>query len=551
MDSVFAEDTDPLNDYDGSEDGTQYREQVGRFVVGNSEANADGAFVNDLSPISPDIDGSSVDSGTYLLNNDIAFTDSHLTKYRYRWAIDLLDHFTVGTPTDDHLPHISPVAYVQAQIDVIQGLLDLPTSDSRRINNTVAANRAANVAVPAAVQNDDPLRAPSRTYAVAVGGNQTTLQLSSNLPQDFRDGTSTLFAGKLIHCVSGNNVGQWRRITSYVGGTTANAALRTVTVDSPFNNSAFGNQLGLGRVDGGGNVIAPDIYVILGNAEDEIGTQGLVNINTAPAPVLAMLPFVPANQDRFGFFSSDGQTFTMNSTADGLLFRGLDGSTEISRDPADATVEPLPNGVDDNADLARAIVLWRDVDDGTGTPGGPFRTLADLYRVPAVRQAQAELLNRRYNFDGDQDATTVGSAAEQRTFDANGELLTGNDVDQDTVTDRIDPSDFTGDVTPFNNFADANLRGLNGQPTTDGVAYDFEEQFLILNRVSNLATVRSDTFTVYTLLEGWVNAGTPDARRVVQTREAFILDRSGIYLSDDPARADRNLTPLRIEVPVE
>ena len=37
---------------------------------------------------------------------------------------------------------------------------------------------------------------------------------------------------------------------------------------------------------------------------------------------------------------------------------------------------------------------------------------------------------------------------------------------------------------------------------------DFEEQFLMLNRMSNLITTRSDSFTCYVVLQGWQSPGT-------------------------------------------
>ena len=63
---------------------------------------------------------------------------------------------------------------------------------------------------------------------------------------------------------------------------------------------------------------------------------------------------------------------------------------------------------------------------------------------------------------------------------------------------------------------------------TAGVANDFEQKFLMINRISNLITTRSDTFTVYIVIQGWRNAGTARPSLVVTKRAAFIVDRNNI-----------------------
>jgi hypothetical protein len=55
---------------------------------------------------------------------------------------------------------------------------------------------------------------------------------------------------------------------------------------------------------------------------------------------------------------------------------------------------------------------------------------------------------------------------------------------------------------------------------------DFERYWANAIRLSNLVTFRSDSFTVYALVEGWRDANTPKAKRVLQRRAAFIVDRS-------------------------
>src|SRR5205823_3741751 len=99
---------------------------------------------------------------------------------------------------------------------------------------------------------------------------------------------------------------------------------------------------------------------------------------------------------------------------------------------------------DDNGDanvaLARAIAQYRDGDPSAGiAPGGPFRSVFDLYRV--------------FDFY-DRQRLVIGPGTP-------------------------DPVAAQGDFTPT----------LNGsQP--DNVRWDFEEQYLLLNRISNMITTR-------------------------------------------------------------
>ncbi len=178
-----------------------------------------------------------------------------------------------------------------------------------------------------------------------------------------------------------------------------------------------------------------------GTGEQTEPVAGLININTAPRKVLAMIPWT-------------------NSATDRLTF-----------DVATRSILLTPNSINDNEEIALAIEYWRDGDPARGiAPNGPFQTPFDLYKCPAIRGLQAALL-------------------------------------------VADPDDAQGDISP-------------AATGTDGVRYDFEEQLLVLDRVSNLITTRSDTFTVYILLQGWRNAGTAAAELVVERRAAMIVDRS-------------------------
>jgi hypothetical protein len=208
--------------------------------------------------------------------------------------------------------------------------------------------------------------------------------------------------------------------------------------------------------------------------EEAVPLQGLININTAPWKVLSALPWVPANQtDGFSFDETTG-IFTTGSDA---------------------------NHRDDNIDIAKAIVAWRDGLIGpqgnylifphqaqVGGPASsvPFTSIYDLYRVQ------------------DAAGTFVLRAV------------------QNVVLAAGDPDDAQGDFQPYNLSTPA--------PATpvDGIRYDFKEQNLLLTRLSNLISMRSDSFTVYVLVQGWRGVGTATPTLVVQRRAAFIQDRSPV-----------------------
>lgn len=147
----------------------------------------------------------------------------------------------------------------------------------------------------------------------------------------------------------------------------------------------------------------------------------------------------------------------------------------------------------ENWKLAKAIVAYRDgTMDNSGTlkdAHGPFRTIYDLYRVPEVW-----------------DYVRL-------------QVLKG-------TSQTPDPGLALGDLSSKDTKS-ANTPG-------DGVRNDFEEQFLFLNRISNMITTRSDTFTAYILVQGWRNAGQfnppPDnssrAELVAQRRIGVFIDRT-------------------------
>jgi hypothetical protein len=210
--------------------------------------------------------------------------------------------------------------------------------------------------------------------------------------------------------------------------------------------------------------------------EDTVPVDGLININTAPWRVLATLPW------------------------------------------SDAQYSPTNDGGKLNAAIAQAIVNYRDgyystVSGSYVSGNGPFKTIFDLNRVVAAANssmtgvvAPVQLVN------------TCGSYA------LNGYMPTAP---------TPAPSNNDGDLTPL--YATSNA---NGWATSSGVNNDFQTWNLAISRVSNLITTRSDSYTVYVLVQGWSNAGTAGAKLVVQRRAAFIVDRSGMT----PANPTLNVT---------
>ena len=207
--------------------------------------------------------------------------------------------------------------------------------------------------------------------------------------------------------------------------------------------------------------------------EDLLPTEGLINLNTASAEVLSALPWTPIDPAK------------PNAPMDRLTFDKTTGKITAGAD-----------GIPDNIEIAQLIVNWRDAPLGSGfaTPGGPFTSIADLNKVAATNSA-------------------VGAPL---TF-ANCFGLLGT-----VTTPPTAPLSFVlfGDITP------------TAGTTPDGVVGDFEKNSLMLNRVSNLVTVRSDTYTVYVLVQGWQNVGTKTPTLAVQRRAAIIVDRTAMSPSN-------------------
>jgi DNA uptake protein ComE-like DNA-binding protein len=143
--------------------------------------------------------------------------------------------------------------------------------------------------------------------------------------------------------------------------------------------------------------------------------------------------------------------------------------------------------------LARAIFNHRI------TSSEPFESILDLNRVPV----------------------TPGSGS-PFPFEDSWWRLSGAGTPRDA-------DDADGDYSPV------------GASIVDASTGDFEERTLAVTRISNLITTRSDSFTVYVVVQGWRGAGTSGAELVSQRRAAFVIDRSKL--------SQTNRTPTIMRIP--
>jgi hypothetical protein len=156
-----------------------------------------------------------------------------------------------------------------------------------------------------------------------------------------------------------------------------------------------------------------------------------------------------------------------------------------------------------NESLAKAIVSWR-------IAHGPFTSIYDLNSVIDYYSTGAYVAS----------STTGFQNAEGHLAIANGGGASG-------------VSSLNGLLSP----PDPLFPSATGTPgTASGVAEDYQSDFAMLSRISNLITTRSDTFTVYIEVQGWQNVGVTNpsnpsqslAQPMITRRYAFIVDRSAI-----------------------
>jgi hypothetical protein len=202
-------------------------------------------------------------------------------------------------------------------------------------------------------------------------------------------------------------------------------------------------------------------------SQGTIGVQGLININTASWKVLNMLPMVTKVEDA--------------------------------------------SYIQDNESLAKAIVAWRTVH-------GPFTSIYGLNQVVDLHTTSAG---------------THGPAGFQNAEGYINLIAGGGTAGVSSLDGLLCPPDplFPNATasSPNNVPATASPPGApTFNVTATGLGEDYQTDFAVLNRISNLITTRSDTFTVYIEVQGWQNVGTANASPVITRRYAFIVDRTGV-----------------------
>ena len=177
-----------------------------------------------------------------------------------------------------------------------------------------------------------------------------------------------------------------------------------------------------------------------------------------------------------------------NAGVDGLININTASWKVLSMLPFVTAADDANYAIDDET-IAQAIVTYRN-------GNGPFTSIFDLNKVPGFQTG-------------------------------NGKFALGQDPTQMGITG-----------TPDTVFTAAKGAGVL---TNVNFANEYRSANMVLNRISNLITTHSDTFTVYIVVEGWQNAilpgqvaynpttptGPPPILKVTK-RFSFIADRSQI-----------------------
>jgi hypothetical protein len=190
-------------------------------------------------------------------------------------------------------------------------------------------------------------------------------------------------------------------------------------------------------------------------------------------PATVGAPLAPVTPVYTADRAGPGQTKQDTAGIEGLINPNTASEQVLNMLPLD------PTSAGNNLTIARAIVAYRNTH-------GPFMSIFDLNGVPGFQTA-----------------------------------------------DLTAPSSTRGLINP----PDPTFPVPSGTGGTAGPPGDYQSQFLAMDRISNLITTRSDTFTVYIVIEGWANAvyaggptypaGTKPQLKVVR-RLSFIADRSSI-----------------------
>jgi hypothetical protein len=234
------------------------------------------------------------------------------------------------------------------------------------------------------------------------------------------------------------------------------------------------------------------------------GAQGEFSVISSATPVGApgankwqitlnpRLQNTPAQFDQFVILGPPEETASLNglvnvNTASWQVLAGVPMVPNGGIDAGNNT-----RGLAQNANIAQSIVYYRDVDDSTGQGHGhgPFQSLFELNKVPIYTSFPPP----------------SGTPA---TY---------------TFRDAIMGVPNSCQTTSFNS-AQGNYTATAGSNPIIG---DFQGTFLMANRVSNLLTTHSDSFTAYVEIQGWQNAETSFPVLKVTRRATILIDRSKV-----------------------
>jgi hypothetical protein len=224
-------------------------------------------------------------------------------------------------------------------------------------------------------------------------------------------------------------------------------------------------------------------------------TTDLVANTPVPVPVaVANTPGVTANSDADKRTPIEGK-ININTAGVQVL-----NQLPLAYNGATGEIEP-----EANLAIAREIVENRRVN-------GPFRSIYDLNRVAAFRDP---------------------SVSTNYTLGAPSPLPAG--VPQNANSSVVS---IGGDTTIY------------GDYSPDAILGDLEDRNANVIRLSNLISTRSDSFTVYIVVQAWAPAsGTTPPRAVGERRMAMTVDRSQITGSDTPEAAIGKLRLREIVLP--
>ena len=157
----------------------------------------------------------------------------------------------------------------------------------------------------------------------------------------------------------------------------------------------------------------------------------------------------------------------------------------------------------------------------------PLDVTATGFNEPAATSAAALLLANVSN------ATPMATVTFRQPVNVSGttNAITGLSAFRyDTKLPNADGSlPGSGDVTGRMQVGMNPNADVDFVDVVDGTATDYELAITDVARVSNLLTTRSDSYTVYILVQAWEDFGSSQARVVRQERVAFTVDRSGVY----------------------